>query len=523
MKDSNPPSSRHIIPLSIGRKAILETLGQLFTVKSTGNSSDKVVLVDSFDWGLFSNGLLAMRLADNNLTFWSSDNLFDADQASIVESDDPQAKFWWEFRTSPQREQLRGMLGLRALMPLSEGVLKGQTGSLQDAEGKTLVFFQIVAFTRTASARKPLFCQIKLIAATGYEEQQQQAQQLLRDLGCFEPSLPPIDSFLGAIGVTPRPYTVKPELSIDPAMPARTAVNSIISQMIEKQRLNERGVIDDIDTEFLHHFRVALRMVRAAIAQLKEVYPEQDVLSLKNRFGKLARETNHLRDLDVFILDKGRYLDLLPASLADGLLPMFDDFERDRANEVKRVANWLKSAAYRREMRELQALFEKGYPACETEWSEKPCIELAVSKINKRYRKIQKAALKITAETPDEIIHGIRIDCKKLRYLLYFFGDLFDDKALKLAGKQLKRLQDRLGIFNDLSVQGKYLEHYLQESERKENKDVYLIAALGGLIATLYSMQKLSREECIRELHIFSAKRNRELFREAFALEATAA
>lgn len=523
MKDSNSAGSRHIVPVTVGKKSILETLGQQFKLKTTEHSSDKVVLADSFDWRLFSNGLLAMRLADKSLTIWSADNLFDADQAGIVESDDPQAKFWWEFRASPEREQLRGILGLRALIPLSEGVLRSQSGSLQDGEGKTLVFFQLVAFSRTASARKPLFCQIKLIPITGYEEQQQRAQQLLRELGCFEPSLPPIDSFLGAIGVTPAPYTVKPELSINPTMPARAAVNSIISQMIEKQRLNERGVIDDIDTEFLHHYRVALRMIRAAIAQLKEVYPEQDVLSLKNRFGKLARETNHLRDLDVFILDKSRYLNLLPDSLADGLLPMFDDFERDRANEVKRVANWLNSAAYRREMRDLQALFEKGYTACETEWSEKPCIEIAVSKINKRYKKIQKAALKITAETPDEIIHGIRIDCKKLRYLLYFFGDLFDEKALKLAGKQLKRLQDRLGIFNDLSVQGKYLENYLHETELKENKDVYLIAALGGLIATLYSMQKLSREECIRELHIFSAKRNRELFREAFAAEATAA
>mgnify|MGYP001827177200 FL=1 len=302
-------------------------------------------------------------------------------------------------------------------------------------------------------------------------------------------------------------------------MPARAAANSIISQMIEKQRLTEQGIIDDVDTEFLHHFRVALRMTRAAVAQLKEVYPEHDVLMLKERFGKLGRETNHLRDLDVFILDKPRYLTLLPESLSDGLLPMFDDFEQDRENEVKRIAAWLSGDAYKQEMEELENLFKKGYSAGETEWSERPSIELAINKITKRYRKIQKAALKINNDTPDSAIHSIRIDGKKLRYLLYFFGGLFDQKKIKRAGKQLKRLQDKLGLFNDLTVQRAYLEAYLDEIEHKESKDINLIAALGGLIATLYRMQKTERENCINELHVFSNEKNTHLFTEAFAAE----
>jgi uncharacterized protein YoaH (UPF0181 family) len=97
--------------------------------------------------------------------------------------------------------------------------------------------------------------------------------------------------------------------------------------------------------------------------------------------------------------------------LADGLLPMFEDFENDRVNEVKRIAKWLSSEAYNKEIEELQALFAKGYSAGETQWSERPAIELAVSKIMKRYKKIQKAALKITHDTPDEDIHSIRIEC----------------------------------------------------------------------------------------------------------------
>ena len=141
---------------------------------------------------------------------------------------------------------------------------------------------------------------------------------------------------------------------------------------------------------------------------------------------------------------------------------------------------------------------------------------MAVNKIQKRYKKIQKAAAKITPDTPDENIHSIRIDCKKLRYLLYFFGNLFNKKQVKIAGKHLKSLQDTLGIFNDLSVQGEFLEGYLDKIEHKAKKDVLLIASLGGLIATLNTLQKQERENCIRELAIFSNKENRSLFQETF-------
>ena len=316
--------------------------------------NENVSLVDSFEWGFYQNDLIAFRYENNDIAVWHADDLFDPDQASLIHSDNPQARFWSDFEATPERTLLEKILGLRALLTMSEGVLTIDEYNLQDDNGKTLVFCQLVCFHRAASGDVPLLSQVKLEPVTGYNEEYEQAAELLEKMGGFEPRLNPVDSLLSAIGVTPDPYSVKPDLAIEASMPARTAANSIISQMIEKQRLTEQGVIDDIDTEFLHHFRVALRMTRAAVAQLKEVYPDHDVLMLKERFGNLGRETNHLRDLDVFIMDKPRYLTLLPESLSDGLLPMFDDFEKDREQEVKRIAAWLSSAAYKNEMEELE-------------------------------------------------------------------------------------------------------------------------------------------------------------------------
>ena len=517
MKDSKSSFSRYLLPEKMAKKDIIEALKTRFSVEESGGVDENVALLDSFEWGLYKNNFIAFRYDNNDIAMWPADELFDLDQALLIHSDNPQARFWWDFEATAERALLEKILDLRALLTLSEGVLKIEDFNLQDDNGKTLVFFQLISFYRAVSEHAPLFTQIKLTPVTGYNAEYEQTADLLEGLGGFKPRLNPADSLLSAIGVTPNPYSVKPDLAIEAAMPARAAANYIISQMLEKQRLTEQGIIDDLDTEFLHHFRVALRMNRAAIAQLKEVYPEQDVSMLKERFGKLGRETNHLRDLDVFILDKPRYLTLLPDSLSDGLLPMFDDFERDRENEVKRIAGWLSSTAYQNEMQELEALFKGGYSAGETEWSERPSIELAISKITKRYKKIQKAALLIDNDTPDEAIHSIRIDCKKLRYLLYFFSNLFDQQETKVAVKKLKHLQDRLGLFNDLTVQGQYLETYLNEIEHKEKKDIKLIAALGGLIATLHGMQKIERDNCTNELHVFSNKKNRQIFTHTFA------
>lgn len=522
MKQSKAASARYILSAKMSKNHILSTLKKYFMVKATAGVSEKLSLVDSFSWGFYTNDLLAFRDADNNIKIWPADDLFDPDQALTVHADSPQAKFWWDYKATPERTLLKKILDLRALQTLAEGVLKIDNFNLQHEDGKTVVFFQLISFFRTASARIPLLRQAKLTALTGYQNEYQQTVELIEEQGGFVSNLNPVDSFLGAVGVIPNPYSVKPDLTIEAAMPARAVVNAIISQMIEKQRLTEQGILEDIDTEFLHHFRVSIRINRAAVAQLKEVYPEQDVLMLKERFGNLGKETNLLRDLDVFILDKSRYLSLLPKSLADGLLPMFDDFETDRANELKRISRWLSGDAYKKEINELQALFSKGYPAGETLWSERPAIELAVNKLKKRYKKIQKAALKITGDTPDAAIHSIRIDCKKLRYLLNFFGSLFDKKQLKLVEKQLKQLQNTLGIFNDLSVQQDFLENYLEKIEHKKTKDIYLIASLGGLIAILYQMHQLERKKCINELHIFSAEKNRQLFTQTFTVQGIA-
>ena len=61
--------------------------------------------------------------------------------------------------------------------------------------------------------------------------------------------------------------------------------------------------------------------------------------------------------------------------------------------------------------------------------------------------------LEIDDDSPDEALHRLRIDAKKLRYLLEFFRALYPPKEIGAVVGALKSLQDNLGDFNDLSVQ----------------------------------------------------------------------
>ena len=63
----------------------------------------------------------------------------------------------------------------------------------------------------------------------------------------------------------------------------------------------------------------------------------------------------------------------------------------------------------------------------------------------------------------DENLHELRIEGKKFRYLLEFFHSLFDQDAVDEYLKQMKKLQNTLGDFNDLAVQKDMLSWQLKD------------------------------------------------------------
>jgi CHAD domain-containing protein len=112
----------------------------------------------------------------------------------------------------------------------------------------------------------------------------------------------------------------------------------------------------------------------------------------------------------------------------------------------------------------------------------------------------------MTAAGPDDDagLHRVRIEGKKLRYVLEFFGQILGptDEVLQ----RLERVQDALGEYNDLRVQTAHLNAALQGESPGGRGAIARAAATGAALATLERRRAKARERCARRLSELSKR-----------------
>ncbi len=87
--------------------------------------------------------------------------------------------------------------------------------------------------------------------------------------------------------------------------------------------------------------------MRSLCVLLSEVIPCFELAILKPHLKTLMKQTNLLRDLDVFTLDTNQYLVMLPEQHSS-LMRIFADIDAMKNAEQVRVASWLASLATKR-------------------------------------------------------------------------------------------------------------------------------------------------------------------------------
>jgi CHAD domain-containing protein len=282
-------------------------------------------------------------------------------------------------------------------------------------------------------------------------------------------------------------------------------------------RANEDGIKGDWDTEFLHDYRTAIRRTRSALSQIKGVFPPQTTESFLQTFRRLGEQSNHLRDLDVYLSSESAYQAMLPDGLRDSLAPFFAWLQVQREQAWQEFVSHLNSAAYAHLLSEWEGFLNE--PALDDPFAPDgayPIIDLARNRIHKRYRQIIREGQQLLDDAPDELLHALRIDCKKLRYLLEFFASLFPQEQIDALIGQMKGLQNALGEFNDLSVQRAYLLRTAETlpaigpDSRKE------LVAFGYLIKRMDDDQNAVRAGLTSTFAGFAAPANQKLYRDLF-------
>ena len=263
----------------------------------------------------------------------------------------------------------------------------------------------------------------------------------------------------------------------DPAV--HLAYGRLLDQF-EEMIVQEPMAWEGLDPEGVHKMRVATRRLRSALRAFKKVLPAS-IRSFNGEFKWLAAVLGGVRDLDVAIGNLPHFLSEIPPEDAAHL----DAFGRDLADrwreERRRLLDCLTSRRYGRLKADFARSIERGPSARDMEALGSITVgDAARLLIGKRYRGVVRRGRQITSESSDESLHALRIQCKRLRYLLEFFRPAYGE-LLRAETRRLKKLQDVLGEFQDACVAGEFLRRYAEGLPMRDSNRGQLIA-LGQLI-----------------------------------------
>jgi CHAD domain-containing protein len=355
------------------------------------------------------------------------------------------------------RTQLASLLDLRALLPLLE--LKGRETTLRvlDDEQKTVVrgsILELEAHDAEHERRAELGNFLLLRPLRGYGAEFDRVVRALRKKLDLEDAPSLLDLGLEAIGRHSFGQALGLPSKLDPDLPAQQALRDVLRVLCQTIRANEPGVREQLDTEFLHDLRVAVRRTRSALQRFGGVLPKEATRVFAEGFAWIGAETGPLRDLDVHLLEFDDHSARLDDAARRELEPLRELLHVERVEAHSRLMRVFDSKRYRRLLDDWEAWLERK-PRKRDLLAEgvRPIGELAPERAARLLDKLLRDGRRIHDDSPAERVHDLRKLGKKTRYALELFRGVYPKDAYRSAIRTMKVLQDNLGKFNDLEVQ----------------------------------------------------------------------
>jgi CHAD domain-containing protein len=506
--------SAYIVRGEVSPEAIASTLGALMPTRRHPIAHRRFTLFDTFDRRVRQAGasVTASGVNGTSTMAWQAGRGGRLVTARLTHA----VGFAWDLPDGPLREALGPVIGVRRLLALADAEEYGTLLEILDDRGKTTARLRI----ETGRARRTLPNQswrslptvITLCGLRGYEE----AYERLVPVILSRPGIEPCeDGFHGVIlrqtGVPSRGDVSQPRVDLHQFVRADVGARQIHLALLDLLVANEAGLRANLDTEFLHDFRVALRRTRSLLRQVKEVFPAHEVDHFATEFSWIGRLTGPLRDLDVLLLA----LRARREEFDDGdLQPLTDLLSRSREEEHARLVAALDSDRYRQLLADWKAFLDRPVSPV----PEPPRAALALADVvSHRARRLsgRLAACAIDEGTTAERLHEVRISAKKLRYLIDVTAGFYDPADLKRILTALKKLQRVLGDFNDAQVQ----ERRLVDCERAlagATAAARALRAVGHLVEQARRRRVDLRKEIVEALTRFRARHTRAACRRAF-------
>jgi CHAD domain-containing protein len=420
------------------------------------------------------------------------------------------------------RRELEPLVEMRALTPIVRVRSRMLPVNVLDEIGKIVVRLRIEEPTARRDASKngstPLRARVHVIPVLGYDRELAEVQGVLSTtFGLGEPAPPVQDEAVAATGGRVGGTSSKLRVKLDPAERADAAAATILRRLIEVIAINLPGTLEDVDTEFLHDLRVAVRRTRALQRELRGVFAPAPLRAFRDAFRELQRITGPTRDLDVQLLEFGALTEGLPAEVAGDVAPLRRLLEDHLVAERRAMVRALRSDRTRAVLDDWSRYVGALVASDESERPDaaRPIGEIAGRRIVRVYRKMVKMGSAIDDDSPHEALHDLRKQGKELRYLLEFFSSLYPATVVKPMVTSLKGLQDVLGRFQDREVQAGLLRSLGDEVAALQGGPAALMA-MGVLVQRLEAEQAQAREQFAESFAAFASKSQRKLVDQTF-------
>ncbi len=486
----------YLLPDHTVGQNLIQELGRLYPLEKVSQAQKRQTAFDSFDWRLFQGGYFLLGDDARHFELRTTGTDEARQQARLPGKGEPQ--FWWDFPEGRLQAQLKKLLDVRALLPITQTQQSLETHNALNEDHKTVLRLNLEEVTLVDNGKpvRSLRHALQVVTLRGYESEAGKLRDILDRLGVFPESRPRhfVMAALEAAGKRPFDYSSKIDITLNPLQSTREAARIIHRHSLEVMRRNEAGILADIDSEFLHDYRVAMRRTRSALSLIRGVFPKAQTERFKKEFSQLGRLTNPVRDLDVYLLERERYRAQLPENLRPGLDSFFQDLREKRVAAYQNFVKGLNSSHYKKFIKRWESFLDKD-ESPPTPAATRPVIETARRTIAKRFERIYREGLAINDLSPDERLHELRVDFKKIRYLLEFFRSLFPARDVAFLVKRLRQLQNVLGNLNDLHVQQLTLNQHLSELSPQRPDAIPLAASLGVLIANLQKEKETVRTQ----------------------------
>ena len=468
-------------------------------------------VLDSFDWRLHKKGWQLLNKEGHYSIVRAKDGKVISEIDAGRKKD---ARFIKDFPDSNFSRKLVEVLEMRALLPVAKFKKKVNRVSLCNEDDKITAHIEFEELTIPYTGHTVTRCSI--VPVRGYNNESREIRKIFNELNMPPARVPAVVDLLEQVGIRPGSYSSKINVILKPDISAAKSVQLILGSLVKIMHLNIEGVKENIDTEFLHDLRVAIRRARSLLGQTEGVIDVKTKVRLQTYLKTMSAATGRVRDLDVYLLKKDEYLSKVPESMKNGVIRLFSVLQRRRRDARNRMIKAIAGAEFKDALEGLDRFIESDLIVKENTTGIISAADLARKVIFKRFTKVIKYGGRISIDTPINEFHRLRIECKKLRYLMEFFESLFPEHKVKLLIGQLKKLQENLGDFNDLSVQQKFLNEYIAGIDPKTSQSIMLAAATGSLITLLAYDQAQVRSHFLGVFRVFSSNENKEHFKALF-------